>query len=399
MKSKILSILLSVAVALGIWFYVVTVVSPNSDKSFRDIKVESVGEKILNDNGLMITNMEDLSTVTLHLEGNRTDLNKLSSDNINISMDVSKISEPGTHALSYNITYPGDVASNSITVLNKDPGSIKVVVEERISKNVPVDKNYSGQTVDGYVAETETAVLDVENIVVTGPKTVIDRIETARIDVSLEGRNKSFRESFTYTLCDKEGRPVDAKHVVTDVAEVNLELRVVQVKEIALDVEVLAGGGVTREDCTITLNTQTLKVSGSDTVLAGFDTLVLGTIDLSKILDQTSTVTFAVKLPEGVENKTGTTEVEVTVTMPALETKVLKVKNIKVENGTAEVDEKEIEVTLRGPAANIRNITAADITVIVDCAGKTSGQIEAEIVCKDEKVGAVGTYTVTVTIK
>lgn len=399
MKSKILSILLSVAVALGIWFYVVTVVSPNSDKSFRDIKVESVGEKILNDNGLMITNMEDLSTVTLHLEGNRTDLNKLSSDNINISMDVSKISEPGTHALSYNITYPGDVASNSITVLNKDPGSIKVVVEERISKTIPVDKNYSGQTVDGYVAETETAVLDVENIVVTGPKTVIDLIETARIDVNLEGRNKSFRESFTYTLCDKEGRPVDAKHVVTDVAEVNLELRVVQVKEITLDVEVLAGGGVTREDCTITLSTQTLKVSGSDTVLAGFDTLVLGTIDLSKILDQTSTVTFAVKLPEGVENKTGTTEVEVTVTLPALETKVLKVKNIKVENGTAEVDEKEIEVTLRGPAANIRNITAADITVIVDCAGKTSGQIEAKIVCKDEKVGAVGTYTVTVTIK
>lgn len=398
MKSKVISILVSIAIALGVWFYVVTVVSPNSDKSFRDIKVETVGEKILNDNGLMITNMDDLSTVTLHLEGNRVDLNKLSSDNINISMDVSKISEPGTHNLAYTVSYPGDVAQNSITVLNKDPGSVKVIVEERISKTVPVDKKYSGQVADGYVPETETAALDVENVIVTGPKAVIELVHMARIDVNLDGRNKSFRESFAYTLCDKDGNPVDAKHVVTDVAEVNLELRIVQIKEIPLDVEIIAGGGATREDCTITFSTETIKVSGNETALAGLENLVLGTIDLSQITEKTTTVTFAVKLPEGVENKTGITEVEVSLVLPDLETKTLKIKNIRVENGPAEVDEKEIEVILRGPAENIKNLTAANVTVVVDCAGKTSGQVEARIICTDEKVGAVGTYIVTVTI-
>ena len=37
MKNKVLAILMSVVVAFGLWMYVITVVSPESEKTYYDI--------------------------------------------------------------------------------------------------------------------------------------------------------------------------------------------------------------------------------------------------------------------------------------------------------------------------------------------------------------------------
>lgn len=403
MKSKLITALISVALALGVWFYVVTVISPNSDKTFYNIKVEPVGEKLLNEQGLMITNIADLSTVTLHLEGSRVDLNKLSSDNINISMDVSKISEPGTHDLSYDIAFPGDVASNAITVLSKDPGSVKVYVEERISKTVPVHVNYSGKPATDYMADKENDELDVENVTVTGPKPVIDLITQARIDVDLNGRSESFSEKFTYTLCNDQGEPVDAQSVVTDVAQINLTLRVVRVKVITLDVNVIDGGGAEKADCVV-ISPGTIQVSGSDNLLEGLDVLTLDTvINLGEVTEDT-VLTLPIKLPEGVTNETGVTEATVSISFPNLTTRTMTVKNIQVINVPAgmKVDliTQALEVQLRGPEEKLNTLTEADISVVVDFTATEEGtvKIKATIKCTDSQVGAVGSYTVSATV-
>ena len=58
MKNKILTILLSVGLAVALWLYVVTVVSPNSDKHYYNIPITIQSEIMLQDRGLMITNRE-----------------------------------------------------------------------------------------------------------------------------------------------------------------------------------------------------------------------------------------------------------------------------------------------------------------------------------------------------
>ena len=55
MKSKIVSALLSVFFAFGLWLYVITVVSPNSSETIGDIPVTMVGESALEERNLMIT--------------------------------------------------------------------------------------------------------------------------------------------------------------------------------------------------------------------------------------------------------------------------------------------------------------------------------------------------------
>ncbi len=403
MKNKILTALLSVVIALALWLYVVTVVSPNSDKHYYNIPVTLQSEVILQERGLMITSAE-LPDVSLHLEGNRTDLNKLNSANITIAVDVSRIGEPGIHNLTYTPTYPGDIANNAITVLSRSPSTITIEVEERISKGVPVDVLYTGTLSEDYMADKENKVLDYETVNITGPKSVVDQIAMARIEVDLTDRVESINEQFRYTLCNEKGTPVDAELVITDAEAVTLNLRIVRVKQLALTVNVIDGGGATEETSSITVEPQTIRVSGSDNLLEGLDSLELGTINLGEMLKD-EILTFPIKLPEGVTNETGVLEATVDVNFPDLDTKTLKVKAFKAINVPAglkaDIITQMLEIQLRGPKASIKKITAEDITVEVDFADEQVGTVSKKpnIIIDIEGVGAVGTYNVTATLR
>ena len=399
MKNKLVTALISAVIALAIWTYVVTVVSPNSDKTIDNVPVVTQGEALLLERGLMITE-KAVSTVSLQLEGSRVDLNKLSSSNITVTIDVSKIYEAGTHNLSFNV----DVPSTGITVLSKTPNAMQVVVQERISKPVPVQVWYNGTVADAYVADKENVELDTKEITVTGPKSTVDQITAAVIDLDMEGRSESFSDRFTYTLCDAAGAPVNAQMVVTDFEDVGLTLRIMRVKELALIVNVVDGGGATEQTCVVTMDPPTIGVSGSDAMLEGMEILELGTIYLGEIPADT-TLTLPIKLPEGIVNESGVTEANVHVSFPDLATKTLKVKNIVAvnvpENARVNVITKAVEILVRGPVDKIEALTEESFTVNVDFTDVEAGtvKLKADVDCGDPDIGAVGSYTVSASVR
>lgn len=403
MKNKLVPGLISIGIALALWLYVVTVVSPNSDKHYNNIPVTIQSEVILQERGLMITTTE-LPKVSLHLEGNRTDLNKLNSSNITVSADVSRIGEPGTHTLSLSPIFPGDVPNNAITVLSRDPGVVTIQVERRLTKQVPVDIQYIGTLPENYMADKENKELDHENITISGPKSVIDQIAMARIEVDLDDQVESISEEFRYSLCNAKGEPVDAALVTTDADAVTLTLKILQVKELALKVLVVNGGGASEDTSVITVDPKTIRVSGSNSILQDMDELVLGTINLAEIPADT-TLTFPIKLPEGVTNETGVQEVSVNISFPKLTTKVLTVTKFQanhVPTGlTVDFITQRLEIQIRGSKSQVNKVNASDIQVSVDFADEQVGTatVKAEITISAEGVGAVGTYNVTATLK
>lgn len=404
MKNKLLTALLSIGIALVLWLYVVTVVSPNSDNKYSNVPITVQGEAVLQDRGLMITS-GTLPTVSLHLEGNRTDLNKINSSNISIGVDVSGIGEPGIYNLS--LTQPNfltDVPNTAITVLSKDPGTVTVKVDRRISKPVPVDILYNGTLPESYMADKENRTLDYENVTVSGPQTVVDQIAMARIEVDLENRSESLSGQYQYTLCNEKGEPVDSRMIVTDVEAVNLTLKIVRVKEVQLTVAVADGGGATKDTSIITLDPKVILVSGSDSLLENLETLELGTINLGEMV-RDEVIIFPIKLPEGITNETGVNEVKVDVKFPALATKELTVTNILPinvpENLEVEIITKQLELLLRGPKNVIDRVTEENVTVTVDFSDEQVGtaSINAQITVSIDGVGAVGTYHVTAVVK
>ena len=404
MKSKLLTALLSAVIALALWVYVVTVVSPNSDRQYQNVTVTLQGETMLQERGLMIVS-RDMPSVSLHLEGNRTDLDKLNSSNITLTADVSKIYDPGTHSLRFTPSYPGDVASGAISVLSQNPVAITIEVEERVSKPVPVSIRYDGTLQENFMADKENIQLDFENVNVTGPKSVIDKISMAQIAVDLSDQVETISQTYEYTLCNEAGEPVDAQLVTTDVEAVTLTLRIVRVKQIQLKFNIISGGGATAENTQITVESgYELQVSGSDNLLEGLETLEVGTIDLG-MMEADEELTFPIKLPEGVANETGVSEVKVTVKLPELETRTITVKNFETinipEGLEAELITQALEIKLRGPKDVVESMTESDVVVIVDFANAQSGtiKVKAEVSSGIIEVGAVGNYTVSATLR
>lgn len=398
--------MLSFVLACILWMYVITVVSPGSKDTFYNIPVVLQGETLLEDRGLIITSDKN-QTVTLELEGNRSDLLKLDSSNITVIADLSRIYDAGTHRLTYSIAYPGSVASNAIEELSRTPGMITLTVEQLIRKEIPVNVAYTGAVPDFCIADKVNAELNYSTVLVEGPASVINQIAGAEIEVDIEGRTESFSESYRFTLCDDEGNPVDAQMVRTNVAEINLTLLIQHVKEIMLWVDVIDGGGATEETTTIIMGVPSIKVAGSAAALAAMeDVLIVGTIDLGTQLRDT-TIRYPLSLPPGVTNLSDLTEIPVTVQFPALLTKTFEVMTIQVinvpEGMEAEVLTQKLTVRVRGLRELVEAMTAEDIIVTVDLADSEMGTFTVKPVVTLNKnftqVGALGTYSVSVTVR
>ena len=130
MKSKIVRFLLSLLIAFGIWLYVVTVVSPESEVVIHNIPVQFDGDIVLAERDLIVVSDKNC-TVNLKLFGNRVDLNKLSASNVTVVEDLSQITEPGEHHVRFDVTYPAAVQQGKIEVMERDPQYITVTVAER----------------------------------------------------------------------------------------------------------------------------------------------------------------------------------------------------------------------------------------------------------------------------
>jgi len=402
MKNKVLGVLLSLVIAFGLWLYVVTVVSPESDETYYNIPVALQNENILKERGLMLTS--DYPTVSLRLEGNRTDLIELNSGNITVLANVAGIIAPGTHLLDYSVTYPGNM--NNINVLNKNPELVALKVEKRITKPVPVVIQYEGAVPEGFLADKENVVLDYPTIDVTGPESAVSQVEQAIIQVDLNKQVETIVGEYTYILCNDKGERVDVQMVTTNAEAVNMTLRIFRVKEIELTVQVVDGGGATEDNSSITIEPATIQVSGSDTLLEGLESLNIGAVNLATIAED-KVLTYPIVLPEGVTNETGLNEATVNVQFPNLKTKEFDVTTIRAinvpEGMEVDVITKVLPVTIRGPKDLVGSMKETDVSVKVDFTDAQLGSatMKAEIVINKafKEVGVMGTYSVTATLK
>ena len=410
-KRNVLTALLAVVIAFGLWLYVVTVVSPDSDNTYHGVSVSLQGEAILEDRGLMIT-MDEIPKVSLRLEGNRSELQKLNSSNISVAVDVSKIAEPGEHSLPIspsNVRLPGDVSYSAVTVASRNPDTIKLVVKQRESKFVPVEVFYADSIGDtNYIADKENIQLSETEIQVSGPSDVVGRIAKARIDVSLNGKTETFSESQPITLCDAEGNPVDAEWITTETGEVEFTLRILKVKEVQLKYTVVPGGGATRENAEITMDVDTILVSGTEAALQNLDSITVGTVNLGD-LEEDATLPFNINLPEGVGNETGISTVLVTVKFKDLDVKTLNVTNIVAVNvpdgRETEIITKALEIRFRGPKDLVELLQPEHVTVTVDFSDASdaveTATMRVTVTLNEEfaKIGAIGSYTVAATLQ
>lgn len=400
-KNKILTLLLSFLIAVGLWLYVVTSVSPGDTAPLNNIPVTLTNEETLKTRGLMLLEGRD-QTVSLQLYGNRTDLWKLNRENVKITADLGTITEAGEYDLRYTESFPDEVGS--VSVQSRSPARIHVKVVDYAEKNVPVVINYTGELAEGLLLDKENAELNYNTVSISGPKDIVETIAGASIAVDRNGLTETVDADYRYTLVDEQGEPVDAAMITTNTEQVHLHLPVEHIKEIALKVKLVAGGGATSETTTVRITPSTINISGSQEALDQITELELGTIDLGTVAAN-KTLEFPVTLPENVTNQTGVSTAQVEVSFKDLVTKTFSVDKFTATNLPdglqSTVLTQKVEITIRGPKTSMAGVSLADIVATVDYTGQDAGTVTVPLtitVSGHPDVGAVGKYSISVTL-
>ncbi len=402
-RSKILSVLLSIAVAFGLWLYVITVDNPEFSDTVLDVPVSFISETALNERGFIISLDLD-STVDLKLTGNRSDVIKCDRTNLTVKVDLSKIYDEGTHNLEYTVSFPGEVGNNALSV-EKYPATIPVTVVRWAQKEVPVNVICEGTVPENYFADTENVAKDISSVLVVGPKSVVEQIDEALIRVDLTDQTESISQSYRYTLVDVNGQAVDAETIEVNVEEIHVDVKIQYVKDVALVINLVDGGGATTGNVKLEYAPKSIKLAGSEAVLQDLNEIVLGTINLADYLETTE-FTYAVPELEGITNLSGVTEVTATLSFPSLIIKDFTVESFKIANVPeglkVELITEKLPIKIRGLAGEVNRLTAEDIIVTVDFSGAQIGTSTFKVIVTFsdgfQQLGPVGVVTVTANV-
>ena len=371
MKSKLLSFAVALLASICLWIYVVSVVNKEVTDTIMDIPVTFSGEEALQEDLNLVITEGGEATVNLKVTCSRETRLKLSSDNVTLTIDVSRIKKAGEYNMTYTIGYPNGVLNSEITAKGT-PTSISFKVEQFIEKTVPVKGVLNGNVSEGYLAGTME--YDYDEIQIEGPEDLVNQVSYAQVIVEQQNLSESITVACPFTLIDENGEAVESDKIIATVngeSITNIEVTqpVWKQKEIPLVLEFIDGGGATSDDVSWSVEPRTITVAGDSALLDQINKLVVGKYDLSEI-DESLTETVPVVVPDELMNVDGIETAQVNVSFTGLSTKTIRITNFEVINvpdGYVEdVKTQQLQVTIRGPVDEISGIAAEDIHAIAD---------------------------------
>lgn len=406
--SKVFWIAISLLCSLVIWWNVSGQESDEITMAFSGVKVEFTGEdELLEARNLSITNV-DTSSVSIVVRGNRADIGGLRASDIKAVIDVSDITQANDMSWTYDIVFPDKIDRNDVSVRSRTPETINFTVIQNGKKTITVKGSFEGSVAEGCVAEER--VFDPATITIEGPESALEQISYAWVTFGKDLEQEissTYTESVGFTLMDENGQPCSTAGLQVSADHVTATQPVLKSKEVPLTVNLISGGGITSDDCTVSIEPSTITIAGDSRIIDGKNSIVLASIDLSSFQNSLSQ-TYTITLDDGIQNLTGVTEATVNVQIAESHTKVFTVSNISCKNVTsgyhAVIDTKELDVTLRAKSQSALDaVRPEDISIVVDLAdyGATTGQVMASAkvyVSGHGSVGAIGDVRVTVTL-
>ncbi|MBQ4427752.1 MAG: hypothetical protein IJP67_00430 [Oscillospiraceae bacterium] len=405
--SKAAYIALAIIAAITLWLYITLIENPESTTRVTNIPISFTGEELLLENELTITNINTKS-LDITFTGRWNNLTRLTDADITASVDLGVIttvheSRPGTYQLSYRLNYNG-VSSAGITASSKSYDFVTVTVEQLVTRAVPVRATNNATIADGYAAQP--LELSVDTITVSGTQADVSKISYAWVSIERENLNKTVTEEVDIQLMDDSGRVLDEDGFILSQESVIVTLPVLMEKELPITVTTVYGNSTNEENTTITIEPQTVRVSGDPETLSAVNSINLGSINLTK-LSGGNTESFPIVIPDGCNNLSDTTTATVTWTVTGLSTKRLSATKIEATNLAdgfgANIITQSLDILLRGKELSLNKITEDDITIIADLAdqGNTTGvkYVNARIVINGgSEIDAIGEYKVTVEV-
>ena len=391
--------LIAILMAIALWFIVVA----NNDDLMRtntiaNIPITYTNEDVLEDDyGLRLIEGQD-QTVTVKVTGPYASLYSLTTNDIQVRVNLANFQKPGTYTIntskqSTNCTLL--VNSSSVEAEISTPSSFQIVLDEVITKEVPVTIQVDGTSSTGYMYDDPEGEQD--SVSVTGPKTVVNQIRKATAVVPAEdstGLTKTTSVLSSFTFLDEKNQPVDQTHLTSEPNDYSVTIPVYAVAKLPLTINLISSDTVDKNSVKATIDPQEIAVYGAEEVISKLTAISLGDLQLSTVsLDEDDPITIPIELPAGVTRVQGeATSAKVTIQAVGMSTREMPVTRITLQNSgsdpnlTATLRTTSVNIRIQAETAALANLTADAFHVIAvfnaDELGPGIHEVPIEVQCE-----------------
>ena len=381
--------LASVAIAFLIWLVVGNINDPIIQKVYSNVKVNITNGSFIESRGMTYRLDSNYQTVSVTLRGNSSKVTKR-NDDIVVEADLTQIVDMDSTPVMVPVTVKcKDISAENITV---SPITIPIEIEERETKDFMIAVNY-GDSVPGAGYEVGKIYANPEKISVSGPESIIDKIDRVVANVSVEGMTVNSSKKANLIIYDKNQEIMSDKemqYLTFDIGDSKVDVYVelwstvsgvtftcdpkgtpangYAVSKIVTTPSEISLAGTEEALETLKKNGNQIEIPSRLVDIGNARETVECKIDLAEIL------------PSGtktVSNQAESIIVEVGILPLGSKQISLPTQNIQALNLTGELQtvftDTALTVTVRGKEEDLKNVTAASIKASIDCSGLDEG--------------------------
>ena len=224
--------LASLTIAFVLWFVVIIEEDPVEDKTFYGIKVNLINTEKLEELGRVYEVLDGTDTVrSVTVEAPRSILTKLEEGDIVAEADLNNISGMNTVEIDFFCSR----YNSYITKMQGNISNVKLSIEDKVSKSINIRSNVIGEVAEGYMISNSGISLEHTRLQVEGPRSKVEQITKAVVDVDVSGAVTGFSTPLDVYLLDERGNKLVFHSVEQSVKTVNVNTKVLKVAEIPVE--------------------------------------------------------------------------------------------------------------------------------------------------------------------
>ncbi len=359
--------LLSVALGLSLWLFVIDRENPKQVQSFSS----AIPVKFVNvPNDLAVANASETS-VRIRVEATANQLKSLRADDFQATVDLGGVAK-GQASVAVDVA----PASANVSVATTTPDHVDITLENLRSNQVRVNVALLGSPQQGFGAVGQTS--QPESVTVTGPESLVALVDSAVAEVNLTGLRADVTDSIDLKPRDVRGGDVSRVKLNPPRASVNVDL---EQKEFSIEFRVnplVTGAPATGYNIGgVGVEPALILVTGPLDVLQSIDAVKGISTEEISIADARADVVRAVQvvLPAGTAVR-GSASVKVTISIrpargEATYSVAPQIRN--VASGLALTPPQAVSVTISGDLPVLQAVAPASIIVTADAQGLAAG--------------------------
>lgn len=197
--------IMSVAVAVVVWLIVVNIDNPVGTNYYTFTNVELINKEYVESSdtiGKMCMPEENQDSVRVAITVNKKIRDRIKVSDISAVADLQQAVSLDTNPVMVPITVTCSVPGVTPSDIKVTPQNLSVNLDEKETQEFVVNVS-RGDTKPGKDYEVGSLTANPEKVRITGPKSLINKIDKVNAAISLDGNTQDFTQDVNLTIIDK----------------------------------------------------------------------------------------------------------------------------------------------------------------------------------------------------